>query len=230
MSGYRPMGYLFDRVNAGLVSRTEMTGGWGECNSYLGFAGEAPQLPGGWASQCSLLEGDHPEVLKRSCDLLLISLQGTWFHHEHWLEIALERLRPGGRLVFAGFGPDTLIELAEAWALVDDMPHVHPFVDMHILGDAMVKRGFRRPILDADWVGVEYEDIDLLMDDLRAEGFYNVSPERRRTLTGRGRMQALKRQFLGDRPVQATFEIIYGYAEAPAERGGGIRVAPPTTA
>jgi malonyl-CoA O-methyltransferase len=109
------------------------------------------------------------------------------------------------------------------------MPHVHPFVDMHHLGDALVRRGFRRPILDADWMGVEYEDVDLLLDDLRSEGLYNVAPGRRRTLTGRHRIRQLKQQFQDQDTVPMTFELVHGYAEAPQPAGTGIRVSAPST-
>ena len=225
--GARPMGYLFDRVRTELEQRIAMTGCWGEINVYLGFQGEGPLPTAGWASRCSLLEEDCVGNLVSPCDLLVFSLQCAWFHHEEWLDLALGLLRPGGKLVFASLGPDTLVELSEAWQRVDPFPHVHEFVDMHHLGDSLVKRGFGRPILDADWMGVEYEDLDLLMDDLRSEGFYNVMPGRRRTLMGGQRLKALHDQFRNEQPIRSTFEIIYGYAEAPAPRDGIIRVEPP---
>ena len=223
------MGYLFDRVGAELGQRIDILGGWGEKCVHLGFLGEAPLPPApvGWASDCSLLEQDCLDELKSPCELLVMSLQGAWFHYEEWLDLALRLLQPGGRLVFASFGPDTLVELAEAWQQVDRMPHVHEFVDMHHLGDALVKRGFGKPILDADWMGVEYEDIDLLMEDLRNEGFINVSPYRRRTLMGKQRLEALRDLSRDSNPLRVTFEIIYGFAESPSRGDGIVRVQPP---
>ena len=225
--GPRPMHYLLDRVREELEERIEMTGSWGEPSVYLGFQGESPILPERWTEKCSLLEADCLGDLTSPCDLLVISLQCAWFNHEEWLDLALDLLRPGGKLVFASFGPDTLFELSEAWRRIDPLPHVHEFVDMHHLGDALVKRGFGRPILDADWMGVEYEDLDLLMDDLRGAGFYNVAPNRRRTLMGRRRLQSLYDQLRDTKPLCVTYEIIYGYAEAPKAPGGKIRVEPP---
>lgn len=82
--------------------------------------------------------------------------------------------------------------------------------------------------MDADWIGVEYDDLDLLMQDLCQEGMQNVLVDRRKTLTGKGRIERLrqlaKRQ--GDR-LQVTFEIVYGYAEAPDSNPGMIKVRPP---
>ncbi len=132
-------------------------------------------------------------------------------------------------MFFATLGPDTLIELREAWAEIDSSPHVHPFIDLHHIGDQMLKAGFQKPILDVDWIGVEYQDIDLLLQDLRAEGFHNVLPERRKTLTGKNRVMRLKELFSrSSGPVQMTYEVIYGYAEAPSAQKGKIRVNAPT--
>ncbi len=222
------MGYLFDRVNADIERRVDETGGWGNSRLLVAFHGEFPRAPEAGSNRVSWLEGDDPEAMVEEPDLLVISLQAAWLAPEYWIERSLALLKPGGRLVFSSFGPDTLVELAEAWALVDELPHVHPFEDMHHLGDALLRRGFQKPILDADWMGVEYEDVDLLMDDLRREGLFNLSPGRRRTLTGKKRLAALREQFRGQDPVRMTFELVHGYAEAPQSTEGGIRVEPPS--
>ena len=59
-------------------------------------------------------------------------------------------LEVGGLLMFTSYGPDTLKELRAAFAGADDAPHVHPFVDMHDLGDALVASGFADPVMDVD--------------------------------------------------------------------------------
>ncbi|MCZ6667094.1 MAG: methyltransferase domain-containing protein, partial [Gammaproteobacteria bacterium] len=46
--------------------------------------------------------------------------------------------RPGSLLMFATFGPGTLKELRESWSTIDPNPHVHQFIDMHDIGDAMM--------------------------------------------------------------------------------------------
>ena len=52
-------------------------------------------------------------------------------------------LRVGGLLTFTTFGPDTLQELARAFARIDGHTHVSRFADMHDLGDMLVQAGFR---------------------------------------------------------------------------------------
>ena len=148
---------------------------------------------------------------------VVINLQLAWLDYNDVFSFIAKILRPGGKLVFSTLGPDTLFELGYAWNQVDTETHIHPFVDLHHLGDKLVQCGFVKPILDSDWVGVQYDDVDLLMDDLRGEGFQNINATRRKTLTGKNRMQRLRDQF-DQSPVNITFELIYGYAEFPGKK------------
>jgi malonyl-CoA O-methyltransferase len=59
-------------------------------------------------------------------------------------------LAVGGLLTFTTFGPDTLKELARAFAGIDGYTHVSRFVDMHDLGDMLVHAGFADPVMDME--------------------------------------------------------------------------------
>src|SRR5690606_5630407 len=59
-------------------------------------------------------------------------------------------LKPDGLLLFTSFGPDTLHELRKAWSAADDRVHVNRFIDMHDLGDALLRSGFVNPVMDVD--------------------------------------------------------------------------------
>jgi malonyl-CoA O-methyltransferase len=50
-------------------------------------------------------------------------------------------LEVGGMLMFSTLGPDTLKELRAALP-PSDAEHLHRFIDMHDLGDALVGAGF----------------------------------------------------------------------------------------
>jgi len=92
-------------------------------------------------------------------------------------------LRTPGLFLFNTLGPDTLKNLRRAWAKADTAPHVHAFADMHNIGDALVKAGFREPVMDVDTLTINYRNMDRLFADLRAAGATNFLAARRRGLT-----------------------------------------------
>ena len=130
-------------------------------------------------------------------------------------------LAPGGLLMFTTFGPDTLRELRTAWAQVDGHGHVSPFLDMHDVGDALVRAGFEGPVLDAEYLTLTYADLGGLMDDLRGLGATNATRERARGLTGKARWRAMRSAYEVHRQegrLPATYEVVYGHAWAPMQR------------
>jgi len=123
-------------------------------------------------------------------------------------------LRPRGVLLFATFGPDTLRELRDAWAQVDDAVHVHEFADMHDLGDAMLGAALVDPVVDGEHLHVTYARPQGVMDDLKAAGSSNASRRRARGLLGRRALQRLLSVYprAADGSCVATYEVVYGHA------------------
>ncbi|QGM21081.1 methyltransferase domain-containing protein [Spiribacter sp. 2438] len=125
-------------------------------------------------------------------------------------------LRPEGVLMFATFGPDTLTELRGAWAAVDDTPHVHGFVDMHDIGDALVGARMADPVMDMEHFTLTYADVKSLIDDLTHLGLRNALVSRRRGLTTPRRWAAMEQAYgrLADSEgrLPATWEVAYGHA------------------
>ena len=165
-------------------------------------------------------------------DLVISNLLLPWCDVDKVLGEVARVLRPGGALVFATLGPDTLCEAHAAWNHVDTFAHVHDFTDMHDLGDALIRHGFVEPVMDAQMLGLTFADIQGLVRDLRALGGTNALTARRRTLTGKHRWQAFKgaypfRQTDGGR-VRATFELVYAMAWARSgSRGNGSGIHVP---
>jgi len=137
----------------------------------------------------------------------------------------LRVLKPGGLLMFTTFGPDTLKELRLAWSAVDGYSHVSNFPDMHDVGDALLRARFADPVVDVDRMTLTYPDVDGLMRDLKVLGAHNVTRQRPRGLTGRGRLQAMRVAYESYRRgdlLPASYEVVYGHAwvpERPAEPG-----------
>jgi malonyl-CoA O-methyltransferase len=157
-----------------------------------------------------------------SVDLVWSSLMLPWADDPDAVLGAVRRvLAPRGYFTFATLGPDTLRELREAWGAVDAHVHVHRFLEMHDLGDALVRAGFADPVLDVERVTLTYADLGALVADLRATGSRNAAALRPRGLGGRGRrrdLEAAYERFRIDGRLPATCEIVYGQAWAPGER------------
>ena len=128
-------------------------------------------------------------------------------------------LRPGGLLLFSTFGPDTLIELREAFARVDDRPHVSDFAPIQAVGDALSAAGFKDPVIDRDEFNLTYADVPTLMRELRAIGANNAASDRHRGLTGKARMQAVFDAYAiwrdADGRLPSTWEVINAHAWGP---------------
>lgn len=129
-------------------------------------------------------------------------------------------LRGRGVFLFTSLGPDTLHELRAAWRAVDDRDHVHPFMDMHDVGDALVRAGFVEPVMDVERLTVTYDCARTLMRDLRRIGARNASTDRARGLTGPRRLAAVEaayEPFRRDGRLPATYEVVYGTAWTPLD-------------
>lgn len=142
-------------------------------------------------------------------------------------------LKPGGMLLCSTFGPETLVELREAFAAADERPHVSPFASIAQFGDALMHAGFRDPVLDRDTFDLTYPDLPALMRELRALGATNALQSRRHTLTGRSRFAAAATAYDAlrdaDGKLPSTWEVIYAHAWAPPAgapiREGGAEIA-----
>lgn len=159
-----------------------------------------------------------------SVDLLFCNLMLPWCDDPDAVFAEIARLlRPRGLLTFSTFGPDTLIELREAWSAADDAPHVIPFTDMHDIGDGLVRAGLVEPVLDVCRYTLTYPDVRSLMLDLKAIGAQNAAAGRPRGLTGRGRLRAVERTYELHRKegvLPATYETIFGQAWGAVPRAG----------
>lgn len=155
-----------------------------------------------------------------SIDLLFSSLCLQWIDD---VPAALDEfrrvLRPGGRLLLATFGPDTLVELRAAWAAAGRHAQVSDFPGIAELGDLVMAQGFRNPVLDRDVFTLSYTRLDDLVAELRAIGANNARSDRPRGLTGRRAWQAMRAHYEslrdGEDRLPATYEVIYVQAHAP---------------
>lgn len=153
----------------------------------------------------------------KSFDLVFSSLALQWSNDLPATLAEFARIaRSDALLLFSSFGPGTLRELAQSWRALDNSPHVHQFVDMHNVGDAMLAAGFAQPVVDAEVIRMEYRDFRSLLDDLKNIGATNADVGRRRGLMTPGQLLRLEHSYrehgFENGKFIASYEVVYGHA------------------
>jgi malonyl-CoA O-methyltransferase len=109
-------------------------------------------------------------------------------------------LREGGLVVFSYLGPDTGKELRAMQAGVLQLKNLRSPWDMHDLGDALMAERFSDPVMDMEYLNLDYEQPQLLLEDVVALKLADANP----LLEAEG----------SDLTQKLTLEIVYGHAWA----------------
>ncbi len=142
-------------------------------------------------------------------------------------------LREDGLLLFSTFGPDTLLELREAYLQAGERhPPLSPFAAIQQVGDAMIAAGFRNPVLERDLFKLEYPQVMDLLRELRAIGAGDARVQRPRGLGGKSRQKKMIAAYEilreGER-LPSTWEVSSASAWAPGagtpRREGAVDIA-----
>ncbi len=115
----------------------------------------------------------------------------------------------------SSFGPDSLKELRDCWSRADDYVHVNAFVDMHDIGDALIRNELISPVLNTEKIILTYNSCQQLMCELKYIGAQNANNGRRKTLTGKNRLKKVfeyYETYRANKKLPATYEVIYGHA------------------
>ncbi len=159
---------------------------------------------------------------RASMDFLWSNLALHWHPQPHkvideWARV----LRTDGLLMFSCFGPDTFIELREAFEAIGQRHRVLPFVDLHDYGDMLVSSGLATPVMDMEKLTLTYPSAERLLADVRAFGG-NPLTERLLGLDTPRRWQQLTETLEARRDpegkLRLTLEVIYGHAFRPEPR------------
>ena len=148
-------------------------------------------------------------------DLIFANMLLPWVDDPALLFAEAARvLRKGGVFAFATLGPDSLQEIRRAWQHIDDNAHVNHFLDMHDLGDGLIRAGLQDPVLDVDRLLVNYPSAKKMFADLTAVGARNALRQRSRSLTGKTHIAAvvseLERTAI-DGKLSLDLELVYGH-------------------
>lgn len=167
-------------------------------------------------------DAEQLPLASNSVDLLVSSLAIQWCNDlQHTFSEFMRVLRPGGLVMFTTFGPDTLQELRQSWASVDQQAHVNPFFDMHDVGDMLLNAGLAEPVMDVEHFTLTYPHVSALTRDLKRIGASNSLLQRPRAMTGKQAYRSMEQAYEGLRDngtLPASYEVIYGHAWKAAQQ------------
>lgn len=159
-----------------------------------------------------------------SVDLIVSNLMLQWCDDLDAVFLEFRRvLRSEGVVIFTTFGPDTLKELRQSWSKTDKFEHVNTFIDMHDIGDALVRNGFGQPVMDVENFTLTYEKPLSVLKDLKAIGATNSYRNRPKGLMGKHRFSQMIEHYEDfrlqrkDNKIPATYEVVHGHAWAGEE-------------
>ncbi len=133
-------------------------------------------------------------------DLLLQDLPDpTLFLKECW-----RVLREGGLITFSYLGPDTGKELRSLTLPELKLKSLLSPWDMHDMGDALLGERFSDPVMDMEYLTLDYEKPGLLLTDIETLKLLDPSA-----------LEEPKIDFL---PKKMTLEVVYGHAWAIGKR------------
>jgi NADH dehydrogenase [ubiquinone] 1 alpha subcomplex assembly factor 5 len=91
-------------------------------------------------------------------------------------------LKPGGVFhgAFLGAGSgQTLRQIVRDSSVTDTaIGRHHPLIDVRAAGDLLARARFERPVSDTETINVEYQNLDRLLSDMKANGLTNVLADR----------------------------------------------------
>lgn len=182
-----------------------------------------------WFSRHRHVVGDAERLplAPHSMDLIVSSMAMPWFDPvDDALAECLRTLRPGGLLLLSTLGSGTLKELAEAWSSGDGPPRMHPFADMHVLGDALVHAGFADVVMDMQRIRLKVSGFWPLCRILSRSGGSGALRARRRGLTAVETFRAAEVRYRtrrsADGALPVSVEFVFGHAWAPERDRPGV--------
>ena len=130
-------------------------------------------------------------------------------------------LRVDGFVMFSCLGPGTLRELRGLYQRLGWPAPTPGFIDMHDLGDMLVRAGFADPVMDQETLTLRWDNPRSLLLELHTLGG-NTAPDRiagLRTPRWRARLEReLESIAAPDGTLGLSFEVAYGHAFKAAPR------------
>lgn len=180
----------------------------------IAMAKKAAKNRSWWRPQYEVVVGDanHPPIQPQSMDLVFANFVLAYTDNAKALLDGLrEVLKPRGLLLISGLGPDTLVQERQILGTESSS-----WLDVQRLGSLLTDAGFNEPVLDTDWMRLDYRKSSVLDADLDHLGLWlePATNARRQAL-----MDAIDQALSADaeQAWSTTWECLYGSAFAPDE-------------
>lgn len=154
---------------------------------------------------------EQPPFKPNSIDLAVSSLAVQWLDApEPFIQRMATVLAPGGHLVLATLGPETLYELRQAWLGVDQNTHVNRFHPATDWLDAIESSSLNLTLWRQDQLEVRYDTPLDLLRELKAIGANHVDRSVAPSNGGVRRMLQIYEAFrCPDQRYPATWDVFY---------------------
>jgi len=169
-------------------------------------------------SRCTYIcaDAEFIPIADNSVELIFSNLTLQWMNDPQATYQELYRiLKPGGLLMFSSLGPDTLKELRTSWLAADNNLRIHPFIDMHHVGDMLLGAQFSDPVMDVENYTLQYDSVSDLMCELKHLGAHNAQVQQTTGLTGKSKFMKMKQayeQYRFQGKLPASYEVVFGHA------------------
>ena len=166
--------------------------------SFYGICGDAEDIP----------------LKSHSIELIASNMMLQWCVDLKAVLTEIKRvLTTEGVLLFSILGNNALTELRDCWQGIDAYQHVHQFIDLVGLLNALKAAGFTRIHYQQKIIKTFFENIEPLLASLKKIGASNASPARRKGLMSKTCLQQLSTQYETLRNEQGllplSYEVIY---------------------
>lgn len=145
-------------------------------------------------------------------DLVFSSFALQWCYRLPQLFAEIRRvMAPGADALISTLGPDTLRELKQSWAVVDDRVHVNRFLSADDWFGAAQQAGLEGDLRCEERV-LHFDSVTGLMRELKSIGAQNVNRGAGKGMLGRAGLQRLAQAYETyrvDAGLPASYEVIY---------------------
>lgn len=112
-------------------------------------------------------------------------------------------LKVGGAFCISGLGVDSFKELRELGL------STYRFPDMHDIGDMLVEVGFTNPVVDTEYITLEYDNLATLFYDIKLVGCGAASSATLRRSITKAELEIIKSKL--HQPIQLTLEVFVAH-------------------